>query len=215
MQDDIRSDPWISIRTKKYMSGPKRYPFKNYAELRTQYRKEFSTWFLIGAGLTWPIAILIGRRATMTQGGVSIVPNQRYVDEFPNVYANKTTNKFFKRYAFGACILGGFVLGRMMSDDAILKNETYTRPDLKPFPAMVREPSEYDNEAYQQMLERNYLKYRNKDVRKEPFYRLLWPEQADFTPKKNWYAQRDSATNYNPSTGAFPHLNSTYADHRL
>ena len=29
LEQDIRSDPWITLRFKKYMAGPKRIPWKN------------------------------------------------------------------------------------------------------------------------------------------------------------------------------------------
>jgi hypothetical protein len=33
LQDDIRSDPWVSQHFKKLMAGPKRVPYKNNTEL--------------------------------------------------------------------------------------------------------------------------------------------------------------------------------------
>lgn len=63
LQDDIRGDPWINIRAKKYMAGPKRVPFKNKTKLMNQYRTEYLLWFALGAGLSWPFAVVIGRRA--------------------------------------------------------------------------------------------------------------------------------------------------------
>jgi hypothetical protein len=92
------------------MNGPKRVPFKNLQELKRQYRTDFVTWFLIGAGITYPFAILVGRRMMMYQGGVPVVPNQRWIEDWPNVRANRTTNRFFRRYAVGTCFIGGFVL---------------------------------------------------------------------------------------------------------
>lgn len=38
LQDDIRSDPWVSQHFKKLMAGPKRVPHKNNTELSKQYR---------------------------------------------------------------------------------------------------------------------------------------------------------------------------------
>jgi len=41
-------------------------------------------------------------------------------------------------------LIGGFVLGRTMADDSALYNDWYTRPDLKPFAAMVKDSTDYD-----------------------------------------------------------------------
>jgi len=211
----MREDPWVSIRTKKYMAGPKRVAFKNLATLKSQYRLEFSVWFLIGAAAAYPFALFAGRRAQRYQGGVAVVPIQRYVDEWPNVHANRTTNKFFRRYAIGTCVSAGMLLGFYMADDSVLNNEYYTRPDLKPFPAMVDQPNDYDQEAYKQLLEKNYAKYAKAEQKKSPLYRLLWPNHADFTPKTNRFVNRDSFRNYNYESGAFPTTNHSYADHRI
>lgn len=144
------------------------------------------------------------------------MPVQRWVEEWPNVHANRTTNKFFRRYTLVTMAIGGFLFGRYFADESILNNEYYTRPDFKPFPAMVKEPLDYDQEAYNQLLEKNYLKYKNNQYQKSSWYRLLWPHFADFTPRTNRFVGRDpEQQNYNFETGAFPTVNHTYYDHRL
>lgn len=87
--------------------------------------------------MTYPFAILVGKRAQVKQGGVPMIPIQRWVDLYPNVHPSRTTNRFFRRYCGGVCIFGGLVMGRVMSDSSIMSNEYYTRPDLKPVAAMV------------------------------------------------------------------------------
>lgn len=111
---------------------------------------------MIGAAASYPFAILVGKRMMRFQGGVPVFPNQRWIEDWPNVRANRTTNRFFRRYTVLTCLVGGFVLGRVMADDSILNNEYYTRPDLKPFPAMVKDPIGYDKDVYQQLLQKNY-----------------------------------------------------------
>jgi len=57
--------------------------------------------------------------------------------------------------------IGGFTLARYMVDDAPLNDQFYTRPDFKPKAAMVNDTSMYyDDEAYQQLLQQNYRKYK-------------------------------------------------------
>lgn len=84
-------------------------------------------------------------------------------------------------------ILGGIAMAHMKADWSKMSNEFYTRPDFKPFPAMIKEPTEYDPEVYAQMLEQNYAKYKNNQYKKSSVYRLLFPNHADFTPKTNYY----------------------------
>ena len=74
LQDDIKGDRWLTMRPRKLMSNPKRVPWKNYRTLRDDYRRAWLVNFLIGAGLAWPVAVLVGRRATVSQGGVAAVP---------------------------------------------------------------------------------------------------------------------------------------------
>ena len=62
------------MRPRKLMSNPKRVPWKNYRLLRDEYRRQFIINFMIGAGLSWPLAVLIGRIAMVSQGGVAAVP---------------------------------------------------------------------------------------------------------------------------------------------
>jgi len=107
--------------------------------------------------------------------------------------------------------LGGFTFARYMTDDTAFNNDYYTRPDFKPFPAMVKEPTEYDKEVYEQLLAKNYGQFKEK--KKSTLYRLLWPNHADFTPRTNRFASRENFENYNYETGAFPTYNHSYQDH--
>jgi hypothetical protein len=51
----------------------------------------------------------------------------------------RTTHKFFRRYSLVTMCIGGFALARYMVDDRTLNDQFYTRPDFKPFPAMVKD----------------------------------------------------------------------------
>jgi len=215
LQDDIRGDPWFNLRTKKYMSGPKRHPFKNQAELKSQYREQWIQYFFFGALMAWPVAVMVGKRMQTYQGGVPVVPYQRWVHDFPNVHASRTTWRFFRRYGLGTMFLAGFVFARKMTDTTPLNNRWYTRPDLKPKAAMVKDNTAYDDVAYKQMLESAYIKHKKTDtLKRSSIYRLLFPNHADFTPKENLWVGRELHNNYNPATGEFPTLNHDYNDHR-
>jgi len=43
------------------MAGPKRWPWKNYREMKREIRHKWSFNFLIGAALTSPFAVMYGR----------------------------------------------------------------------------------------------------------------------------------------------------------
>ena len=82
---DIQSDPWITLRFKKYMANPKRVPWKNKVQLERQYKFTFYTHMLVGGVLAYPLAVAVGRRMRTYQGGVPVVPYQIYFHVFPNV----------------------------------------------------------------------------------------------------------------------------------
>ena len=133
--------------------------------------------------------------------------------DHPNLHPSATTNRFFRKYAGLTMIAGGMFVAYHMTDETPLSNEWYTRPDLKPKAAMVKEDSMYDPDAYQQLLETNYGKHRNHDYKKNTLYRWLRPGLADFEVKGNKFAGRSPHTNYNKKTGAFPTLQHNYSDH--
>jgi hypothetical protein len=82
---DLRTDPWITIRFRKYMAGPKRIPWKNAYEIKNDYKKIWLINFLTGAVIFWPVAAMIGRRMKRTTGGTPMIPYQRFIHDFPNL----------------------------------------------------------------------------------------------------------------------------------
>lgn len=127
------------MRPRKLMANPKRVPWKNYKELRDDYRRRFFINFLYGAFLGWPLAMIIGRRSQRYQGGVSVAPYQRWIHDWPNVDPTRTNRKHFRRYALFTCMITGCLMAKYRTDDTNLKNQWYTRPDLKPKAAMVND----------------------------------------------------------------------------
>ena len=85
LADDFRSDRWATMRFRKLTPGPKRIPWKNCKELDKQHRSALLYHFFIGAALSWPLGVAIGRRMRVYQGGVPIVPYQRFIHDFPKV----------------------------------------------------------------------------------------------------------------------------------
>ena len=153
LQDDIKSDPWLTPRFKKYMANPKRVPFKNMAQLKSEYRREFGWNFAFGALLGWPLAVLVGKRAQTYQGGVAVVPYQRWVQDYPNVHPTRTTWRFFRRYSMATCFVTGYAFAKYMGNENTMSNQWYTRPDLKQKAAMVKSDDVYDDAVYQQVLD--------------------------------------------------------------
>jgi hypothetical protein len=196
------------------MNGPKRVPFKNLAKLKSNYRAEYLTYFVLGATLSYPVAIAIGKRAMVSQGGVALTPRQRWVDNFPNISPNRTTYRFFRRYCLGFMFICGNVMAQYCADATPLKNDWYTRPDLKPKAAMVDDQTDYDDVAYQQLLRKNYGQYKSEERKKSSLYRWLFNKNADFTPKTNLFLNRDGSQNYQYKSGQFPTLHHTYHDHK-
>lgn len=211
LQEDIKKDPWFTTRFRKYMANPKRVPFKNMVKIRDDYRKHFYFNMAVGCLLFWPVAALVGRRAQTYAGGVAVVPYQKFVPSFPNVNPNRTTNKFFRRYSICTSLFCGFFFAKYMTDDSGLKNNWYTRPDLKPKAAMVHENFTYDETALKQLMAQNYGQ---GEERKSFFKRFFNPRTANFETKVDLYGGRDYSQNfYAKDGGKFPTLTHDYQDH--
>jgi len=69
-------------------------------------------------------------------------------------------------------------------------NEWYNRPDLKPFAAMVDQPSDLTTRT---MLEAQYNSKQGTPAKQSALYRYFLARNADFTIKENPYenAHRD------------------------
>ena len=176
---------------------------------------EFNRNFIYGMILSYPLAVYIGKKKQLKQG-VPLVQKNKFIEDWVNVKPNWKTWRVWRKYTIGTMLVGGFIFAHIKTDWSVLHNEFYSRPDLKPYPAMVKEPTDYDANAYQQLLEKNYYgqKQLQKEYKKSTWYRILYPEYADFTPRTNRFINRDPTTNYNYKTGAFPLYSQTYADHQ-
>jgi hypothetical protein len=137
LNNEFLSDPWITNHPRKLMASPKRWAWKNAREIKNQYAFTFYTNMAIGSILTAPFAIWVGRRAQRYQSGVPIVPHNKIVHDFVNLDPGHYTRKVFRKYFFVTCLLGGYMFATYTVSSNQKKNEWYTRPDFKPFPAMV------------------------------------------------------------------------------
>merc|ERR1719263_713716 len=125
---------------------------------------------------------------------------------------------------------GGIAFAYYRTDSTPLQNDWYTRPDFKQFPAMINpEDTEYDPVVMNQMLGHSYGNYKatrvneeTKDrygrnqptVKKGFFYRLIWPDDADWTPRTSSYIGRPGLQNYDWKNGEFPTINHNYGDNK-
>lgn len=160
MNNEFLSDPWITHRYHKYTPNPKRWAWKNSREIKNQYTFTFYTNAAIGAVITSPFAIWIARRMNHYQGGVPVIPNNKYSHDFVNLDPGHFSRKNFRWYFFGICLAGGYLFASYTTNSNQRHDAWYSRPDLKPFPAMV--PKEELDVTERTMLEAHYQSYRNK-----------------------------------------------------
>lgn len=66
LQEDFKSDPWLTYRFRKYTANPKRIPWKNTRSVKRQYQSDFIMNWIIGTVLFWPVGVLVGRRYRST-----------------------------------------------------------------------------------------------------------------------------------------------------
>jgi hypothetical protein len=128
------------------MASPKRWPWKNQREVKRQYNYTYFTHVMTGAVLTMPLAVWVGNRMKVYQGGVPIVPYRRFVNDFYNLDPGYVAKKNFRWYFAVTCIVGGFLFASFTLSKNQMNDPWYSRPDLRPFPAMVPKESMELNE---------------------------------------------------------------------
>ena len=152
--------------------------------------------------------------------GVPSVPYNHAVHDFINVDPTYHARRLFKRNFFKWGAIGGFLYASYFTNPFLIRNEWYTRPDLKPFPAMV--PQESLSESDKIIMETYYKKYRAEkeaaNRKNSTWYRVLFPNAASYDVESNPYVGSNGRRVYNPldtryeshtSTGHFrDHLNS-------
>jgi hypothetical protein len=112
-------------------------------------------------------------------------------------------------------LAGGLLFANLTVSKDIMNDPWYSRPDLKPFPAMI--PKEDIDPMDRQVLEAHYQKYRNernKELRKKSsWYRLFFPNNADYTPVENPYAHTHRHNVYNPTNCYYPSVTNQFRKH--
>ena len=119
---------------------------------------------MLGSALSIPFAVAIGRRMKHKQGGVPIVPQQRFVHDFPNLEPGRAARLNFRWYYYGTMIVTGYVFAQFMTRSDTQNNWWYNRPDLKPHPHMVAQEdieSRRSKVAHETMMNTSYVSYRN------------------------------------------------------
>lgn len=152
--------------------------------------------------------------------GVPSVPYNNAVHDFINLDPTYHARRLFKRNFFKWGSIGGLLYAFYFTNPFLIRNEWYTRPDLKPFPAMV--PQESLSESDKIIMETYYKKYRAEkeaaNRKNSTWYRVLFPNAASYDVESNPYVGSNGRRVYNPldtryeshtSTGHFrDHLNS-------
>ena len=127
--------------------------------MHKQYQYTFFTHWMIGGILAWPLACIVGRRMKVYQGGVPVVPYQRFIHDFPNLEPGKAARNTFRWWSLLTSVALGFAFARVTVNQEQLLNPWYTRPDLKPFAAMVVNPDQ-DNVTEHTMKLNHYNSYK-------------------------------------------------------
>jgi hypothetical protein len=138
LESEFRTEGWIHLRFRKSHPGPFRRPFYNIRQLKTKERVNYMFSFLIGAALVSPFAVLFGRRLRVSSGGIPKTHLPRLNLYFPIVQPDLHAKRYFYFGFLTVCALGGGIFATYSSHD-VLKDEYYTRPDLKPTAPMVED----------------------------------------------------------------------------
>jgi len=137
LENQFWNDPWITHRFRKFTAGPKRWPWKNQREIKRQYQFTWVVNFGIGAFLSWPLAVWVGRQAQKSQGGLPKYPVQRFVHDFIDLDPSALARKKFRRSFMLTAFTVGVIFAYATTDGRQQRDSWYSRPDLKPFKAMV------------------------------------------------------------------------------
>ena len=217
LENEFKSDPWVTHRFRKYMAGPKRWAFKNVREMKNDFQANFGVNFMIGFLLMWPVSIFLARRQKVLGTGVPSIPYNRFVHDFINLDPAYHARRVFRTRFFAFGSLGGVMFAYCFTGRYPIGNEWISRPDMKPFPAMV--PQESLSASDKVIMETYYSKYRKEKQQSEKknstWYRVLFPNDATYETNKNPYVGAASKMVYNPYNTRYETIASTghFRDH--
>ena len=167
--------------------------------------------WMLGSALAWPVATAIGRSMKTSKGGVPAVRLNRWVHDFPQPEPGRSSRLIFRYYAVASCALIGYVFARQVTDTAVrCSNAWYNRPDLKPYPAMVKQPGDMTKET---MLEAQYINKSGSSWSTSPLYRFFFAREADWSIKENPYANSHSEDVWDSRKGQFSTYSNRFGDH--
>ena len=185
LADDFRSDPWVTYRFRKYTANPKRVPWKNQRRLKRQHQFTFLCHWSLGSLLAWPFAAAIGRRMKTSTSGVPLAPLNRYVWDFPKTDPGRVARTTFRWYSITACLALGYCFANYTTDCTLRSsNQWYNRPDLKPYPAMVKQEDDLTTKT---MKDAQYVTQGKTPFKQSALYRFFMGRDADYTVKTNPY----------------------------
>lgn len=137
--------------------------------------------------------------------------------DFVDVEPTNHARRVFRRYFFGTTLFCGAVFAFWTLDERQVRDAWYSRPDLKPFKAMV--PKQDLDITERTMYEAHYQSYRNqryKDEKKNrSWYRLFFPLNADYSVNRNPYAQTHRENVYNPANNYYANVGNVHYRHHL
>ena len=164
--------------------------------------------------LAWPVAAMIGRKFKTTTGGVPIVRLNRIVHDFPHTEPGLVARKTFRYYSFAAAALIGFTFAYMTTDNQVKgQNGTFSRPDLKPYPAMVS--GQQGNEhTHNSMMKSQYVNQKESEGKRSPLYRYFMARDADFSSKENPYQVAHPDDVWDERKGNYSSYSNNYGAHQ-
>lgn len=211
LADDFRSDPWVTYRFRKYTANPKRIPWKNQRRLKRQHQFTFCCNWALGSLLAWPLASFFARRMKTTAGGVPIVPLNRYVWDFPKTDPGRVARLTFRWYSIIASAALGYCFASYTTEASLrASNQWYNRPDLKPYPAMVKQHEDLTDRT---MKEAQYVKEGRTPWKQTPLYRFFMGRDADYQVKENPYAKLHPEDVWDSRKGQYSTYTTRFGDH--
>lgn len=76
----------------------------------------FAMHWALGGLLAWPVAVMFGRRMNHYQGGVPVVPYQRFVHDFPNLEPSRMSRNVFRWWSGLFVVVAGHLFARATVD---------------------------------------------------------------------------------------------------
>ena len=140
LEKSISTDPWLSIKGKKYMANPWRLTYKSQIGMRKEYRKCFLINFFSSIFLSSPIIFYLANKRRYTSTGVPmtrVLPHDAFNPYLKVMSKNKYTRRTFYYGIFKYGVLFGIVGAFLTTDGAYLDQGFNARPDLNQLRAMT------------------------------------------------------------------------------